>query len=1096
MAIDFLEVHKARNRGENLATNAPPSVAPREDSTPTTSANGIDFLAVHRARQGAQSGTIPESPTEAPNEGAPEEHNLLTGSVFGKIKAFQRKGVIDTLSAGLNAVLPDAFLKKVGPDYVPRLVSSYAKMGDETIGFLSSPAGLTYIGLHLIPATAPAMIVVDYGAGALSALNLVPDVAKLAADPSNPEAFAEMTGDALAASGLFKMAKTRFRAKYPAIPKVSGKTNWEIIEEARRAGGDTKAEAIENKLDILRSAIPDTARERAIHKVYTIPVVRNVAQLVWPKMPKLAEFSKDVVGDRENTLMQLQHHTKLIIHQLRRAVPAEDRKITQLGFALEGDKPLKELSPEAKAFLPILREWRKQHDEMLKEVFGSQMSMADATTYLGHRWDLRKEGEDTVRHASRVLVHDPYAKKRKIATYKQGMIDGLTDKQGNPILKADGTPVTLKPLYDDIADAIAVRDDYSAKATANSRMANILHEMGVLLSEDTYKKAGLSGWNRATEADAVMKAAYGGKTPSGKDVFRYMPARVHPDFEPALNAIFSNPGSGVGWQAYELARVFSKKIQLSMSLFHFNSLSEQAVAVELFRPLKGVKTGEVAADLLSRPTSVMRRYFLFNPETYKGAHAGIYDLVAEPKVGDGSGMRAFRKGAKSILGKPADPPLLRPENQAAVKEWIKAGSNIEAPAESRLVESLVRAHASDSVLPKYGKKAIEGVQNVMRVFDTSLWDFFHQGSWLQAANSLYAAELRNIASTMKGASEVAQKAEAFKRQQAIAAHLNDAFGIVNWRKLLQSPHATRVLNTAFLAPQWTLSNLRVITNAYENEMGAKLAKRWAAGAAVSWFLTTQMLNYAMTGYKHKGPNGEDQMMPDKNGVRGPHFTWDNGGLPWHLAGKPVGDLREHWIHIADGFGPDGRERYIQPGKAYQDAYMLLSDPVSFLGGKTSIPARTVMTLLTGHTPGTGYEAITPNAEPSVQWKQRAAVVAGTVVPFVEQSNVRKGLTAIDPVAFPPQDIPEPVLGFPTTAGINVARAGQRYIQYMEAKDYHRASLVMQEAIRQLIRPAVIKSIWHKHLVTKKKTRPGARARYDYMGNLTTQTPPTPGDTEQ
>src|SRR5581483_8020823 len=148
---------------------------------------------------------------------------------------------------------------------------------------------------------------------------------------------------------------------------------------------------------------------------------------------------------------------------------------------------------------------------------------------------------------------------------------------------------------------------------------------------------------------------------------------------------------------------------------------------------------------------------------------------------------------------------------------------------------------------------IRALGDLQYIFNRSLFDYYLPGQWLHAAEHLYAAESNRLGPSP------APEAVAGLRSE-IADHLNRTFGTENWQQLLLTPKAQQALGTIFFAPMWALSRLRSLTKGYETTTGAKLTNRYLAGAALTYFLTSQLANYALSSWY-----GDPQRHPEGGG---------------------------------------------------------------------------------------------------------------------------------------------------------------------------------------------------------------------------------------
>lgn len=213
---------------------------------------------------------------------------------------------------------------------------------------------------------------------------------------------------------------------------------------------------------------------------------------------------------------------------------------------------------------------------------------------------------------------------------------------------------------------------------------------------------------------------------------------------------------------------------------------------------------------------------------------------------------------------------------------------------------------------------------VEQTWDKFLWDYYHTGHKTYAFLQTYEKLMKQPKWAVKGERFVAREAGEF---------VNNAFGGLNWERLMLTPQTRGFLRFMLLAPDWTISNFRIaygglptwqqrlIESATKKVPGfrgfAGLAKptaiksiyrKYWARAMTFEMLFNQMANYALAG----------------------HFTWDN----------PEG----HKAHIQ--LGPN---QYIKVGKQFREPMELMIDPYAFVRRKSGILPRTLVMFVTGET---------------------------------------------------------------------------------------------------------------------------------------------------
>jgi len=234
-----------------------------------------------------------------------------------------------------------------------------------------------------------------------------------------------------------------------------------------------------------------------------------------------------------------------------------------------------------------------------------------------------------------------------------------------------------------------------------------------------------------------------------------------------------------------------------------------------------------------------------------------------------------------------------------------------------------------------------------------------------------------------------------------------------------------------------MSNLRTPLMIFENATGTRLASRWAMGAAFTWFLTLQTMNYAMTKWYNA---------PDKNGKTGGHFTWDNPGPPMTSLGqvgmRAVPNVNALRIYVGKN-AESGAEEYITLGKNFVEPAKLFIDPARYLGSKSGSIIEQAAVQATGYAPGTGYKEIDTSHG---SWNrkslvQRIAALTGIYIPISLRPVLQSGEHALAPGIFPKPNLSASPLGYPIGHGATKPQLVAALKLAMEAGD--------QEVIQQL-----------------------------------------------
>jgi hypothetical protein len=240
-----------------------------------------------------------------------------------------------------------------------------------------------------------------------------------------------------------------------------------------------------------------------------------------------------------------------------------------------------------------------------------------------------------------------------------------------------------------------------------------------------------------------------------------------------------------------------------------------------------------------------------------------------------------------------------------------------------------------------------------------------------------------------------------------AAFANDGFGGQNWDRMLMNPRIQEGLHLTFLAPDWTISNIKQAGHLFESKktgairaylgglppgaaqematrssMQGVLGRRYWARNAAYTFLGLQMMNYLFS-----------SMNDD------PHFTWDND--PGHEF--------DFELPYKDD---QGRKQYAQVAKQTREIVRWVTHPIENFGSKAAPFIRWVTEQGTNHSLGSGFPApwaedketgLKPSFVESIP--QRAGRTAEYFVPFSLTGDnfaftlpVSKGMTAYQFIA--------------------------------------------------------------------------------------------------
>lgn len=177
-----------------------------------------------------------------------------------------------------------------------------------------------------------------------------------------------------------------------------------------------------------------------------------------------------------------------------------------------------------------------------------------------------------------------------------------------------------------------------------------------------------------------------------------------------------------------------------------------------------------------------------------------------------------------------------------------------------------------------GTRSIKGahlgaklLRNTNELWDKALWDYYHRG--LKAYT--YQEKLNWALQQHKSLTPL----QTTEIKRAVARHVNNAFGGQNWESLMKSPRWRQVAHLAWLAPDWTLSNIKIASSAFKTGRGGlgasvegKLARRYWLRAGLVFYGASNIANKSLSGHwmweNERGHEWDiDTGMKDENGRR-------------------------------------------------------------------------------------------------------------------------------------------------------------------------------------------------------------------------------------
>ena len=967
--------------------------------------------------------------------------------LWGYATSSVAKDVFGTGASELYDKLSSNF-PSLGKSYVGTLVRELGRGAPEVLDAATSPAGIALIGAHFFAPTAPIAMAADVGLGGMQVVRSIPSVINAIKDPQDPTKVAGAIKDLLYSYGLLKGPKALSEAGAPKkiAGEYSSRESTQALRELDRykiKPKDTKKvreQKLEKRNEIWNKlANPESKGERVRLGLYRH--APSLSAMAGVKRPTILEVGADLVDRRNNFINLETYRANRMLWKLRQEVPAGERDVERLGYVMQGDATPDEvgLSDKTKDLLPMLNEWREAERAMLSQAHGGKIHLQDADTYLAQRWKFQdnEEYRNKLAEYRRRIMKDPYLKERKIQGYKYGIEE-----------------LGMEPAERDVANIIQERHRTAVTAIANSELAKSLHEIGAIVTGQQARKIGLMSWPEAPDAPTLYRPAFAGRsrktqavdTPGGEQVFhtidtikmREGPVRVNPDVKMAVDAIFANPFSFPGFAPLEQMRAFGKMNAVMWSMFHNWAISEQAQA-------------EMGG--LGKVKEAGKAFFFANPEFYKGLRSGAWEVAGKTSSDQPKPMR------------------MRPE---VVEPWISAGARWGSTDAENAVISSMRKFTSPDFLGAPGKKVLEPTLHALGhagyVTNRALWDYYLPGMYVDSAEMIFTREMNNL-----GARATPEQVGDLRRD--IAKHLNETFGTTGMDSMLLHPKVRQAMYFVFFAPAWTLSNIRILTSGFENETQARLRNRWVRGAAITWFLSSELMNYGLSSW-YGGTDKNGKVHPPRSPG---WFSWDNPGDPLRVGSQYIDGLTDNSVNIYAGYNSDGSQRYVRFGKGFREPFSWLLAPIQTLGGKLSLfPLKWGITQITGVEPGSGYQVIDRNASPAEQAAQRTMETAKVFTPFIADTLAKQVERMILP-ELTPQPGTSQFWSLPTVKGMTVMRAADAYTFAMDHGRRDVATAVLKAAQINNISAANVVREYKTRKTRRRKTAEGPTRRFDTSG---------------
>src|SRR5581483_2110886 len=167
------------------------------------------------------------------------------------------------------------------------------------------------------------------------------------------------------------------------------------------------------------------------------------------------------------------------------------------------------------------------------------------------------------------------------------------------------------------------------------------------------------------------------------------------------NAIYNEPFKGVGWNAINQLRAFSKQIAVGYSLFHNNIIGEVAQAHA---------AGAGGLDAVPRAAKAIA--WPLDPEFIKGVKSSVLE----------------------VLGKHApDAPPDVAWSRDIVDPWLRAGGRFQSSeSEATAIRNAMDLWKNKGPVLKAIGAPIRALGDLQYIFNRSLFDYYLPGQWLHA----------------------------------------------------------------------------------------------------------------------------------------------------------------------------------------------------------------------------------------------------------------------------------------------------------------------------------------------------------------------------
>lgn len=349
---------------------------------------------------------------------------------------------------------------------------------------------------------------------------------------------------------------------------------------------------------------------------------------------------------------------------------------------------------------------------------------------------------------------------------------------------------------------------------------------------------------------------------------------------------------------------------------------------------------------------------------------GVDFLKAIPSMAQGF-VRAGKQEFKGLRG---DSSIFDSGSliDTATRSGLQLGALVDAE-----VDTFQRAmRAVERTVPSLSP-ATKALSKVEMVNNKTLWDFYQNALKLFTWNTLYHRALTKFPG--KPALEVAR---------GVAEHVNNSFGGHMWETLMIGREGQRWLRALLLAPDWTISNLRIAMDFWGNAIKGR--EMWQRGRAAIGFPVSPA----------------DLLRTDVKALYARQYALRTAVMLGIFANMANVAFRGHFMdENPEGYrdvvmlpwkDEDGRALFWRIGKQFREPYEIVKEPGDFARRKLSAVPSAVLMTLTG-TDMFGGPIYTSEDGPLSRLAKTAGIGLRTMTPITIQLIFGMGRASASPL---------------------------------------------------------------------------------------------------